>query len=437
MRRSQWLLVLMLTGACSPKTELEVEFDEIKVPADYFRGLTGFAVTKSEGMSSLEMRYFLEQLRSCKALSNIHVTDNYVNANDKNPKKFADELEREIGNWKDVKPGEGVISLKVIKDEQRNSTGEVSLVTFKDQLDHDFYATYGYNYSNRFGFPGQEELAPKTKTETVGAALRKNRFDIKIQYLVYNRQKKKIAGTETISARAGVNVYSPEPVMRPDQIHEVLMQSVLERIVGKLCPKVSKKTKRQLMAAEKPKGPDLVVSEGIELADDDQWDKAAEKWRSLLGKDKTNPYASHDLGVYAERNGEIGEAAGHYQRAKQGKKNPRIPNGYYEDLLSQYVVDYKFKEAEPRIFALSSGNWAYVVGGQTKMLHVGTKYPVYRIRQLRNMGQPADGLEYTEVGVVEVHRVEKGSNPLAQVRIVEFIFPLQMDVGDTLLMKPL
>lgn len=437
MKRHIALPALLAIGAlgCAPKSELDVEFDMIRVSSD-IRSLRPLAISRGEGLGRNEMKDLVKRLRSCRAARQITTINRYVHSTQRDPDKLAKDLKDEIGRWNEAKTTNAVLAIKVIKDDEKVNLQDVDLVSFAEPIDHEWQPAYGYDYTERFGFSGNETFAPKLNTTTYGITLRRTRYDMKIQYLIYNTKTQKIMVLDTVDGRAAINNYSQAPAMTAGNIKSALTASLVDRLVNKLCPVPRKKSERQLVALEDPKDKDYTVNEGIELADDNKWDQAASKWRTALAKDKESPYIANNLGVYAERNGNLEEAARYYLQAEKGKNSPRIPSGYYEDVLNEFAIAYKFRDSEARIHAVMGTNSAYVLGGQAKKLKVGATYPVYRVKHIRSPGKAADGLEYTEVGMVEIEKIEKGAIPLAKVRIKESISPLEIEIGDLLYTKP-
>ena len=198
--------------------------------------------------------------------------------------------------------------------------------------------------------------------------------------------------------------YSRKPSLKKSTVQNAIFSSLRNRIISQICTQAPALEQIYNDPNDTPSG--KLVNEGVELAKQGRWKLASDKWENAISKEKSNPLAHHNMGIYHEHMGQIEKALPHYEKIKNNEKSKLILKPRKDAFLKKYQIPNFEKPLLPQISFISAGNWVYVAANDQK-LKLRKKYSVYRIEMNRKEDdQSVTGTHIREVGVVRLMRKE-------------------------------
>lgn len=411
-----WALIL---SGCL-KTKLEVEYELTRFPNEDFDNISIVGIPRIEGLGAQESAYLALQLRECRQPKPTVYIDSLLDTTWQSDKVLVNSLERSVPSTPMGKKSHGMLVVRVVKDDFQTNFKGSRLIKVKDKESHDWFSGYGRARTN---FAGTLELAPEFKTDAYTVDLKKDRYDIRLGYVYYNTRKKAIIHKAEIAGTIKINSYSAEPPIDPAKAKKILIHNLLDQIVYRVCDQTSL-IKRTIVATKGKSKVDNLLQEGIQAADKNQWKVAAEKWEQVIKEDPKNVMAHQNLGIYFEKSGNPVKAADHFLKLAQLSKKDH----FYDDVIDANFPLVDAKDSEPRVFAVSGGNWVTILGGWNDSLDENKVYSVYRVRRIQDVKtRETSGLDLYQVGRV---KIMKGTKPYFYARPIEYLSGFGIEIGD-------
>lgn len=411
-------LALLLNGCL--KTKLELEYELTRFPNEDFENISIVGIPRIEGLGAQESAYLAMQLRECRQPKPTVYIDSLLDATWQSDKILISSLERSVPSTPMGKKSHAMLVVRVVKDDFQTTFKGSRLIKVKDKDTHDWFPGFGRARTN---FAGTIEIAPEFKTDAYVVDLKKDRYDIRLGYVYYNTRKKAIMHKAEIAGTIKINSYSAEPPIDPAKAKKILIRNLLDQIVYRVCDHTAV-VKRTIVATKGKSKIDNLLQEGIQAADKNQWKIAVEKWEQVIKDDPKNVMAHQNLGIYFEKSGYPTKAADHFLKVAQLSKREHL----YDDVMEANFPLVDAKDSEPRIIAVSGGNWVTILGGWNEAIDDNKVYPVYRVRRIQDTKtRETSGLDLYQVGRV---KIVKGTKPYFYARPIEYLSGFGIEIGD-------
>lgn len=431
--RSLAAMAVMMVGACSSHVIEDVDYTVYRHPNQSFEKLNFLGVSLIKGITPRVTNMLVDMIETCGHYPQVNKIDAAIAAQKTDRREVAQELSERLKGIQDGRYVHGLLAVEVVSNKQKSWKKNATLVTLKDLKDHEWLDSYGNAGHPANPLFGQEAIAPKRVTSSKRVPVTGARQEIVVRYVLYNKIQDKVVLDKKTSITSAVTHYSKKAALKAKPVSRLLFEQLFRRIVRDVCPEVAK-VERQLVSAKTASEPARLTQMGIELAEDEQWEKAADEWRKAVLVDKGHAPALHNLGVYYERSGQIPLAMEEFSKARVAKKkNPAkalfVPD-QYDTSLSLFRPSFGTEDIEPRIYTVSGSNWITILGGD---FETGDVLNVYRSRK---MAKAPDfrvlGMDLLEVGRI---RVLKTQGEFTLARMLEFLEPFRIESGDLIMAR--
>ena len=330
---------------------------------------------------------------------------------------------------RDDRYAHGIIYLS-LKTKIKGYRDKVELVTAHYNTPYDWrdslQATADFE-KNVFSF---EEVVQTPRLKRKKTNERRTNISVNARFALFNAKTDKLIFDKLSTLNTELSNYSQNPKLSPKVVSGQLLQQMMNKIVRSTCTKM-RQVERQLIAIGDSSKVEKLVDEGVDLASDDNWEAAAEKWQNAILSSPNDAPAHHNLGIYYERSGNIPKSIEEFDRSRSGKHAHLLPKNQFDNVLFQFRPKDQPSKQRPKIFSVSNSHWVAVIGGR-KPLKIRKVYPIYRTLQ-PTLGDKKNTIKVIEVGKVRIEKKEKGRLKLYYGRIMEFPADKNIQAGDTLL----
>jgi tetratricopeptide (TPR) repeat protein len=430
----QLCALCLLIQACSGRTISPVEYEVYRSPIDAFDKLNFLGVAASKDTPKALVANVVTEIGRCRQFKKtVRLTGAY-----KLPKPNSRDLLRgfraENDKFRSDRYVHGILFVDVIDNKQMQKPVQTSLIRVKYKNRYDWFDSFGTTAdlsSQAYSF---EEIAkkPQYRARDVKVTLERQRYGVR--YALYNIKKDKIVFDKSTSLQATVSNYSKTPTFSGPQVAKILNEHMIAKIARNACPKIGT-ARRDLLADSGATKADAMVRKGIELAVEEKWERAAEKWQNAILLNKNHGFAHHNLGIFYERTGNVPKAIEEFQRAKKSGIDESLSEDVFEDSIDQFRPEVGLAELNPQILTVTSSNLVKIIGGKASDLKVGKTYSIYRSKPLYSSKYEPQGIHLVEVGKVHVEKLEQQSPPHYLGRVVEFLKPYTIAGGDVVVSR--
>lgn len=258
-----------------------------------------------------------------------------------------------------------------------------------------------------------DEIVQDYKPYGMRKQLRTLNVTLAIRFVLYSRSADRIVHDQTREAAFSIEQYTPRPLYTPGEVISLLTRGLVDRTLDIIAPKRTNVTRRLLApggSREELRKDQILVREGFDHAvDENNWFKAAGKWRQAILANKKNPHAHLDLGIYYEKAGDIRKAIEEYNKAKMfAPKRPEPGQwvSYLLDATDMHHPSLQLKSLLPRVIAVTSHHRVILAGGHPTWAKAGYLYPLYRVSPIRPRGSgkstPSIGVKLVEIGQIQI-----------------------------------
>ncbi|SMF77914.1 hypothetical protein [Pseudobacteriovorax antillogorgiicola] len=414
------LVILLLLSSCADKF-YEVQLEGYKTPREGFTELKKLGVVMDEDFAPEFSKKLFESLKQCRNFSEVDDIKTTINMSKANSKELKELFEKTIEKDAKARTSNGILALDLSVKRVKKRLEKSTAFRFLDRKNQDWFVNYGIPAKPELGYSNQFEMAPKRKIGRKSIYIRYADYEYKIRYALYNRVTGKVAVEGIADTASTLSVFSAKPAVARKDVQDVIIASLRNRIIDKVCERQQYKEFLYYFPSNTPAG--LLINEGVDLAKQNRWKLAATKWENALAKESKNAVAHHNLGVYYEYIGDPIQAYPHYRREGRGKWASIVLQPRLERFLDEYQTpDFK-KSFLPQIAFISAGNWVYIYANNNK-LGINKKYPIFRVEMNRSETEQAVvGTHLREVGSIRVIR-EKNGFYVGRVRLSVVDYPI-------------
>lgn len=422
--------ILSSVCGCSALREEPVSYPLYRTPVANFAKVQFLGVARTKGLEDGFTNELVRQIDRCGQYKQTNRLDTVFQLPEGDRNQVPKYLKGAIEAFPKARYVHGVLTVEIIRNSVEKQSSTETILTTGEKGEYAWFDSFGLMADPKSGQFGFEEIGPVVTFNSQKANVETRRIDAAVRYAMYNTKIDKLVFDVTSDASVTLVTYSKKPVLDAGGVRGLVFRRLLDKVKRMACPKIAE-VQRTLYARNAETKADVLVQKGIDLAEDNRWEQAANSWQNAVLVDKANPFAHHNLGIYYERTGNVPKSVEEFELATRGTRFKEIPDRQFEASLDLLRPRATPAEVEPRIYAVTGAGWVSLTGTKRGMFKPGQTISVFRAVRHTN-GNRVDGMVLTEVGRV---RYVKDGEPFALARITEYMADMSIINGDILVSR--